>query len=176
MPGSHKTVHENFYGEQGKHPRTFWVLQTKLLTSQPSSLHKPVMVPVDPTSILPPTYRLTSILYLETSGESCHILYASSCPSRLLGLVGSYHSDPFSLISHTFFPWRLLEYKVTHQQNALYPHRPFWMSSYLLVLTAVWLCPEDTSVPIAHSRGGCFQTPSPHSTEPGCAVRPSCHF
>lgn len=85
MPGPHKTAHENFYGEQGKHPRTFWVLQTKLLTPQPSSLHKPVMVPVDPTSILPPTYRLTSILYLETSGESCHILYATSCPSRLPG-------------------------------------------------------------------------------------------
>lgn len=134
------------------------------------------MVPIDPTSVFFPTYRLTSTLYLETLRESYHILYPSSCPSRLPG----HHSScglsslwPLSWpIFHPFLPWCLLEPKVTHQQRALYPHPPFWMLLHLLVLTAGWLSPEDTSVPAAHSRSDCFLPLSPHSTGPRCTIGP----
>lgn len=71
-PGSLKVVHGNLHGEQGCQPRAAWAL----LTTPPPS----VLVLVDPTWLLPPTYSLSTTLCLGTiRGAPSHPLFQCMC-------------------------------------------------------------------------------------------------
>lgn len=131
--GLSRYVHENLYGEQGRHPRTCWVLPIRLLTPLPPSLHHGLTDPASPSSHLQPRH-----CPLPWDWGQCHHPQSQVMSSKLPGPCSSHGlsslwplswptSHPFpTLVSHRTQGQLSAKSSVSSVLNVLSPSYSDW--------------------------------------------------